>query len=288
MKRQCIAFTLGLLASIWVAILTTRRAEAITFGEPDSTNRFPNVGAIVVTADPSHPEIVGSGTLIHPRVLLTAGHVTATGERLLKEGVPLFDISRISFGTDAFDPSTWVEAVAVMTHPGFVSAHNRNGLPPDFPDIGVIILKEPVDLPCATLGYEGLLDDLRAAGLLVNEGDPTRFLAVGYGATLNFPPPEEVPGDGLRRFSFPEYRGLTPNELHLNQNPAAGNSGVAAGDSGGPLFWMAPNGQLVLVAIHRAADAQRTSMEFAYRTDVPQTLGFLDVVIEMVDAGLFD
>jgi hypothetical protein len=74
----------------------------------------------------------------------------------------------------------------------------------------------------------------------------------------------------------------------LNQNPAAGNSGIATGDSGGPLFWVTPAGDLVVVAIHRAADVQRTSIEFAYRTDVPQTLDFIDLVVEMVEAGVFD
>jgi hypothetical protein len=104
------------------------------------------VGAIVVIADPDHPEVVGSGVLIHPRVLLTAGHVTITSERLLRDGVPLFEVSRISFGTDAFDLSSWVEAVAVMPHPGFEG---------DAHDLGVVILKEPVDLPCATLADDG-------------------------------------------------------------------------------------------------------------------------------------
>jgi hypothetical protein len=271
------------------AALTVRRAEAITFGQPDPDNRFSNVGAIVVTKDlPGAPYIVGSCVLVHPRVVLTAGHITKQGEELLAQGVPLFDISAISFGTDAFDPSTWLEGVATLTHPGFVSEHNKNGAPPEFTDIGVIILKEPVDLPCATLPYEGLLDDLRRAGLLVNQGDHTRFLAVGYGATLTAPPPEEVPGDGLRRFSFPEYRDLTPIEVHSNQNPAAGNSGLAAGDSGGPLFWMAPSEELILVGIHRATDAQRIAFASDSRTDVPQTLGFIDQVIEMVEAGIFD
>ena len=265
-----------------VAAVLARRAEAITFGQPDTENRFSNVGAIVVTEGiPGAPYIVGSCTLIHPRVVLTAGHVTASGEELLAQGVPLFDISAISFGTNAFDPASWVEGVALVTHPGF-------GTGPDFPDVGLIILKEPVDLPCATLPYEGLLDDLRAAGLLVNEGHHADLLAVGYGETLEFPPPEQITGDGPRRFSFPEYHSLTRTQLLSNQNPAAGNSGLGAGDSGGPLFWIAPNGELILVGIHRATDLQRVALAFDYRVDVPQTLGFIDFVIEMVEAGVFD
>ena len=124
--------------------------------------------------------------------------------------------------------------------------------------------------------------------MLVNEGRPTKFLAVGYGETLSFPPPGQIIGDGPRRFSFPEFRALTKTQLILNQNPAAGNSGIGAGDSGGPLFWRAPNGELVLVGIHRATDLQRIALEFDYRTDIPQSLKFLDAVVEMVDDGQFD
>jgi hypothetical protein len=278
MKRRRIGVASGVVAIILAATLVAR---AITFGEPDVNNRFPNAGAIVVTAGlPGAPYVVGSGVLVHPRVLLTAGHVTASGEEALAQGVPLFDISRISFGTDAFDPSTWVEGVAIVSHPDF-------GSPPDFPDLGVIILKEPVDLPCATLPYEGLLDDLKAAGLLVDQGAHKRFVAVGYGETLNFPPPEPILGDGPRRFSFPEYRSLTKTQVLLNQNPAAGNSGIGAGDSGGPLFWVAPDGGLVLVGNHRATDLQRIALAFAYRADVPQSLDFINQVIVMVEAGWF-
>ena len=113
-------------------------------------------------------------------------------------------------------------------------------------------------------------------------------LAARDGETLEFPPPEQIPGDGPRRFSFPEFRGLTNNEILSNQNAAAGNSGLGAGDSGGPLFWVAPNGELILVGIHRATDAQRVALAFDLRTDVPQVLDFLDLVVGMVEEGLFD
>jgi len=282
MKRCRIFVVLCALAVFGAANGLVRPASAITFGQPDTENRFSNVGAIVVTEGlPGAPYVVGSCTLIHPRVVLTAGHVTASGEELLALGVPLFDISAISFGTNAFDPASWVKGVALVTHPGF-------GTGPEFPDVGLIILEEPVDLPCATLPYEGLLDDLRAAGLLVNQGEHADFLAVGYGETLDFPPPEQIMGDGPRRFSFPEYHSLTKTEVLSNQNPAAGNSGLGAGDSGGPLFWIAPSGELILVGIHRATDLQRVALAFDYRVDVPQTLDFVDLLVGLVDAGVFD
>jgi hypothetical protein len=279
MSRRVIPRLSLCVAAVSAAALTVRLAQAGS-GEPDVNNRFPNVGAIVVIRDANNPEVVGSGVLIHPRVLLTAGHVTITGERLLRDGVPLFDISRISFGTDAFDPSTLVEAVAAMTHPGFEA---------DSHDLGVVILKEPVDLPCATIADEGFLDDLKDAGLLRYPGVSRRFVAVGYGNTFTFPPPQEHPADGLRRFSFPDFHALQPeNWIVLNQNLAAGNTGLAAGDSGGPLFWLGPDGEPIVVAVHSGSDPQRVAKLVDYRTDTAVALNFIGLVIEAVEAGRFD
>ena len=280
MKR--IATVLGTVVALAAVVLSGRPATGITFGELDTDNDFPNVGAVVVTGDfPDAPYTAGSCVLIHPRVVLTAGHVTIEGEQAIAEGVPLLDISAISFGTNALDPESWREIVAIKTHPDF-SAH------PHTPDIGVMILKEPVNISCAKLAYEGMLDDLHDAHLLNARKNPGRFVAVGYGNTLEFPPAREIPRDGLRRFVSPRYHNLSRSEIEFNQNPAAGLGGVAAGDSGGGLFWIAPNGERILVGIHRATDPNRLAHGMSSRTDLPWTLDFIDDVIEMVEAGVFD
>src|SRR5262245_2050061 len=204
-----------------VMSLTASQAQAITFGEVDSRNRFSNVGAIVAVVDSS---IVGSGILIHPRVLLTAGHVTAHIEFLVENGLATHDDGRVSFGTDATDRSTWCEIETVMTHPDYRLYPESNSQ-----DIGVVILKRPVALPCAVLPRLGLLDDLKDAGLLRRHGSPTSVLNVGYGATLDFPRPEYQPGDGPRRYSVSSYQALQNVWLMCNQNPAAGFGGVGYG-----------------------------------------------------------
>jgi hypothetical protein len=286
-RRIFTGFSLCVAAAV-AAVLATHLAFAGGTGEPDSENRYPNVGAIVVTSGfPGVPFIEGSGVLIHPRVLICAGHSTALAERLLDQGIPLFDHFRISFGTDAFDPSTWREAVAVFTHPGYVGGpemFNYFILPHDH-DLGVVILKEPVDLPFATLPYEGLLDDLKDAGLLVNEGEHEKLIAVGYGPTIEFPPPEGVILDGLRRVSSPEYRALDNNWLHMNQNPAAGNSGIPVGDSGGPAFWSNLDGELIVVGI--TSRKNRLGNFLAYRLDLPEAREFIEFILALVDGGAF-
>jgi hypothetical protein len=276
MKRfAAIGLTFLLLAA------TGRGASAITFGEVDTDNRFPNVGAIIVTRPSGVPIHVCSGTLIHPKIFLTAGHCTTSLNRALADGVITQDRIRIAFGPDSHDESAWRGVSAIITDPQFGVANDR-----DIHDIGVLILTDPVDLPCAALADEGLLDDLKVAGVLRTEGVPETFLAVGYGSTLEFPPPGEVFPDGLRRFVAAEYLALENAYLILRQNPAAGSGGVATGDSGGPMFWTAPNGALVLVAINFYGDPERVATGWGYRVDLPGARGFIDFMIEMVEDGL--
>ncbi|HEY1378504.1 MAG TPA: trypsin-like serine protease [Gemmataceae bacterium] len=278
----CVAAGLG-------ATLAVRPALAGS-GDHDAQNAFPNVGAIVVTselANPDAPVADGSGVLIHPCILLTAGHVTAPAEDLLAQGFPLRETSRISFGTDAYAPSTWVEWSAVMTHPGFRQPHavSLSGAE----DLGVVILKEPVDLPRATLAFEGFLNDLKGAGLLRHPGVDRRFVAVGYGKTVTFPPPEEHFADGLRRFNVPGFRGLQHDTwVALNMNQAAGNDALGPGDSGGPLFWIGDHGERVVVAVHSHTDPQRAGHLWDYRVDTKVARDFIGDVIAMVELGLFD
>ena len=274
-----------LALSVLLLAVAARPLPAITFGEVDNDNLFPNVGAIVVIKNPTGvdrpvPRAGCSGTLIHPRVLLTAGHCMHSLEAAIADGIATLDNVRVSFGTDAFDETTWLEIEAVVTHPDFAFTPVN-----DQHDVGLVILKEPVDLPCATLAYAGFLDDLKAAGLLVNGGDFASFLAAGYGTTLNFPPPEVVAADGQRRFVFTQYVALQNAWLVMNQNQAIGedNGGTGFGDSGGPRFWVAPDGSLVLVAVTSRGDPKLVALDQAYRIDTVDALGFIEVVLSMVD-----
>jgi hypothetical protein len=249
------------------------RAWAITGGEVDEDNTYSNVGCIV--PDVSAPSVGASGILIHPRVLLTAGHVTIFPE----QNPWLIPPSRVSFGTDAFDPSTWHEVEAVITHPKYnniaYGTQSRN-------DVGVVILKEPIyDLPLATLPYAGFLDELQKAKLLREPGQGgTPFKVAGYGSTLEWAPPVMTDGDGWRRFADSDYLALLPGWLLAQQNFATGNGGTGCGDSGGPAFWIQPDGRCVLVALTGHGDPKCLAMNFYWRVDIPETLDFVAQVIE--------
>ncbi len=279
------------LASL-LAFCLSQPASAITFGFEDTDNVYSNVGSIVLNHPVAHDDHqveglvqVCSGTLIHPRVLLTAGHCTNVLEMDLEDGfITLADI-HVSFSpVNDMDPRSWHDVEAVITHPDF-SFDNAA----DWHDVGVLILKKPVlNLPIATLAYEGFLDDLKDAGLLRAKGNPTKFIAVGYGVTLEFPPPEVVRREpnvgGPRRYAETSFRALLPNWLDTSQNTATGDGGTGYGDSGGPKFWRNPDtGELVLVALTSKGDPLLVSNDISYRVDIPQTLDFIEFVLWLVD-----
>jgi hypothetical protein len=265
----------SLVTGIVTLGLFVHHAVAITGGKVDENNTYRNVGCVVAVLPDGSPPFVGfSGTLIHPRVLLTAGHCTD----IFTQSPELIAFSSVSFSTNALDPSTWREIEAAITHPGYQPRGLNN---PATNDVGVVILKEPIyDLPLAKLPYKGLLDDLKAAGLLRERRQGgVRFTVAGYGSTLDWPPPESIPGDGWRRFAESRYRSLTQSWLFLQQNLATGDGGTGYGDSGGPTFWVDTDGSLVLVSLTSRGDPKLVATGITWRVDIRETLDFIASVI---------
>ncbi len=185
----------------------------------------------------------------------------------------------MSFEEDAFDPdqTTWHEIEAVITHPDYTC----NGNAPDLNDVGVVILKDAVDLPPAKLPYAGFLDDLKAAHLLREPSQGgTTFAVVGYGSTQEFPPPQYVAGDGLRRFGFAPYQALNQDWLFLNGRISQDNGGTCPGDSGGPTFWVDTDGSLILAAL--TSHGPRMGDNIQWRVDLPETPDFITWAINVV------
>ena len=134
----------------------------------------------------------------------------------------------------------------------------------------MVILKKPVrHVPLAVLPAVGLLDELKAGGLLREPAKGgTKFTVVGYGQTLDRSPPQLIGPDGLRRVAVSEYKALREGWLYLNQNFATGNGGTGWGDSGGPTFWKEPaTGKEILVSLCSRGDPLCVANGVTWRVD---------------------
>jgi hypothetical protein len=243
------------LATMALAILLASgvaqaiKTPAIINGEPDrGTNAHPYVGALVTV--PTSGEFKGqripvcSGTLISPKVFLTAGHCT---DFLMKEDLP----SYVSFDPTYKPGKSKVIKATPYTHPRFCipDPEDKVDCAPEVPtealiarewryDVGVVVLDRPVRMTTyGSLPEAGLVDTFK-------EGKP--LTVVGYGANrfdlVSKPPLQPV-------FLGDRYRATV--RLLDTQNPAVGDmfvktTGISLrggngesscyGDSGGPLF----------------------------------------------------
>jgi secreted trypsin-like serine protease len=265
--RTKLLFLVGLFLAL--AVLAAPVA-AITWGEPDTEHT--NVGAMVNDYPNWGLWQSCTGTLIHPRVFLTAGHCT---EDLDVTALPTF----VNFDQDALNPGTLLAVEAAITHPDYYWGPTSNPR-----DVGVLVLAEPVTgIEPANLPEEGFLDDLKAAGLLNQGTEKAKFTLVGYGGSLDWPPPD-IYYEDTRRVAYSEYRALLKAWLRMSQNQATGDGGTCYGDSGGPAFWEDPDtGEETIVGVTSWGDAQCVASAFNYRVDIPETLSFIQDVIDGLD-----
>ena len=275
MKRAiCLFLLIGAL--IVGSLVTSRRAQAITYGFVDSNNTYSNVGAFIVKS-PTTGQIfpICSGTMITSNVFLTASHCTIFFQQdLALRGFTAYVSldGSIPFGDLSSNKTKLFPVSQVVTNPNYNQSQSDSG------DIGALILQSNVPgVTPATLPACGLLDQLSAQNGLKN----AVFTNVGYGVQ------NRVVGGGVpyfqdlnpipRMYSFSSFNSLNRGYIRLSQNPSTGNGGTCFGDSGGPNF-MNLNGQQIIAAITITGDSVCRSTNVDYRLDTASAQGFLAYV----------
>jgi secreted trypsin-like serine protease len=257
------------LLAVAALLLPAATANAITFGQPDE-NRHPNVGALLADWDEESPglDIYCSGTLIAPRVFLTASHCTqglAVGHNIAPHDV------WVTFAPTYDEDSTSTAGLfrgTYHTNPLYGSGGANNTY-----DIATVVLDTAPGRTPATLPTVGLLSGLKADGSIYDQ----TFTAVGYGTVREDKTggPHAFFFDGIRRYALQSFLSLQKAWLTLNMNPSTGSGGTCYGDSGGPHFLGGVSSNLI-VSVTVTGDAMCRATDKTYRIDTPWARDFLE------------
>jgi V8-like Glu-specific endopeptidase len=250
---------LAACVAMFTTLLLAAAAGAITYGVPDGDGH-PQVGALLAQqafSDGTWEEC--SGTLIAPRVFLTAAHCDEGVDRV----AVTFD-SQYVYPTGTTYWGTW------YADPYYDQAQS------DPHDLAVVVLDKAV---------RGITPArLPAAGSLSSLPIDQQFTSVGYGAQ------SVTSGPGGKVFHYADIRyvstgtlnSINPAWLRISQNPATGNGGTCYGDSGGPNFLGAGSSETnILAATTITGDTACRSTNVDYRLDTASARAFLGQYVSL-------
>lgn len=253
------------VAAVSALMICVPGAGAITNGSPDG-DAHPSVGVLLRDRDGVLVRLC-SGTLVAPKLFLTAGHCTF---QLEEHGVPA-DQAYVSFDSRYVPGTSTVYRGTYVTDPDFRDYNGRGMLGTDVHDLAVIHFQDAPQVSPAVLPPAGFLDmtDLRGQ----------RFTTVGYGmlragVSGGFIDPSADNNRPLsdRYVATGTFRNLHRDWLTLNMNAATGNGGTCYGDSGGPHFLGDTD---LLVSLTATGDYPCVSTDVTYRLDTPWVRDFL-------------
>jgi hypothetical protein len=272
-KSLTVFFGLALIMSI--ALSST--AYAIKNGQPDQ-DAHPYV-CWVVTWDGTSPWVyLGTGSLIAPNVVLTAGHVTHDA------GGADIAMAWVSFNSTAlWSPFTvssdWITVVDLSTHPDYALGEGTKGLTDWIThDVGVLNLSKSIILSeYAELPSLGLVDTLPMKQDVDLVGYGVQFQIHGGG-----PPYWDWIDFGCRYNATSQLIAsnhiMSDQFMRLTANPGNEKGGTCFGDSGGPILLAGTN--TVLGVCSWGTNGNCAGIGYQQRIDTIEILEWINEKVE--------
>jgi hypothetical protein len=279
------AIALCAIALVALVVLMAGPAFAIT-GNWVSDNQHPFVGLVVIYDKDGNFLWRGSGSLISPNVVLTAGHVVDTAQGAAS--------ARVYFQQDAgahYDPALGYDPVS-----GYPVSDSTDGMSrtshhlynygfadfagfPNTKDAGLVILDKEIFMSeYGQLPTAGVLDSLATARGLEKQV----FTVSGYGLTLSVQEHSALSNISYRsrlmaQSALVNLKSHNTDGFNLQtQGNGDGRGGTASGDSGGPVFLGGPDSNVIVGVTSFGMNSISRGTDFAYRIDNADVLDWIN------------
>ena len=194
-----------------------------------------------------NPFHVCTGTLITPRIVLSAGHCSADYDI---ETVAQF--GKAFIGPDESDPEAILAFEDGGVHPEYLLEYGPSGVEIEF-DYAVLVLEEEAPVRPSFLHLEPITEE---------DVVDVDFKVVGYGITNA----TTSQGSGVKRSGWMVGTDLLDHAIELE--PGTEGTNICSGDSGGPTFREAEDGTWVQWGINSWGDTNCRSVAGVQRIDL--------------------